>query len=97
MESERSENTGGPVQTANVTTITISPNISGSGVSYSVYGKNGPIVASGSALAGDQTVTVSGYDEYYVTFGGNCVFGNSVAIRSGLTATVTLALTTSQG
>lgn len=96
MASEPNENTSGSVQTSNVTTITISPNISGSGVLYVVAGgpSNEP-VASGSAHKGPATVTVSGYDEYRVGFTGGS-FGSTVAIKSGLTAHVTLAITTTQ-
>ncbi|MEO6195076.1 MAG: hypothetical protein ABIS20_18830 [Thermoanaerobaculia bacterium] len=102
MASEHNEKPSESVQTAAVTTITISPNISGSGVAYTVYGKSGSgsgsLVSTGSALNGPVTVTVSGYDQYFVSFGSeSCTFGNSVAIRSGLTADVTLAITTTQG
>lgn len=88
------------VTTAGVTVIKINPNITGSGVVYSVYGTQGgtggTMVANGSALNGPVSVSVSGYDEYFVTFGGP-VFGNEVPIKSGHDAQVTLAITTSQG
>lgn len=101
MASENSENSSGSVQTSDVTTITINPNISGSGIGYTVYGVGSPghnVVASGSALTGPVTVKVSGYDRYTVDFGGGtCIFGNEVTIKSGLTANVTLAVTITQG
>lgn len=88
------------VKVSDVTVININPNVVGSGLMYSVYGitGSGPAnkVASGSALNGPISVSVSGYDQYTVTFGSDigCVFFSQAKIVNS--AKVTLALTISQ-
>jgi hypothetical protein len=90
---------------ANITVIKINPNISGSGMYYAIWGDGNPTpIASGSALNGLVPVSVSGYDQYNVGFVGATgnpftggVFSTPKPVAITGDATVTLAITVSQG